>query len=195
MVYFWISPPSPLLPSAPLCSPPKLIYGAIVPYSDLTLQTLWALQLPPCSFHHAGVTAVKMRERREREEGNRRENKGKKLRLQMHTSAFWLIQGMAHPYGSLFITNIPYKLETFFYHPPPPFPQTSDVPEECLNYYGIPEEFAASLFNLFHASCWFLKQYPAYSFLKANPGLPVPAVAQNSLYLCSPNPYAFIAWL
>lgn len=150
-------------------------------FSDLTQQKLWALQLPPCSFHHAGVTAVKARERREKEEGNRRENKGKKLRLQMHTSAFWLIQGMAHPYGSLFIANIPYKLATFFYPSPPFFLQTSDVPEECLNYYGIPEEFAASLFNFFHASCWFLKQCPAYSFLKASPGLLFPALAQNSL--------------
>lgn len=133
---------------------------------------LWALQLPPCSFHHAGVTAVKARERKEREEGNRRENKGKKLRLQMYTSAFWLIQGMAHPYGSLFIANIPYKLETFFYHHHPLFFQTSDVPEECLNYYGIPEEFAASLFNLFHASCCFFKAVPSLLFPKGKPRAP-----------------------
>lgn len=175
MVYFWISHP---------VSSPNMIYGAIVLCSDLTHQMLWALQLPLCSFHHAGVTAVKARERRKREEGNRRENKGKKLRLQTHTSAFWLIQGMAHAYGSLFIANIPYKLATFFFtHIPPlsPFLRTSDVPEECLNSYGIPEEFAASLFNLFHASCWFLKQCPVYSFLKASSGLHVPALAQNSL--------------
>lgn len=117
-----------LAPPASLCSPPKLIYGAIVLYSDLPHQKLWALQLRPCSFHHAGVTAVKVRERTEREEGNRRENKGKKLRLHTYTSAFWLIQGMAHPYGSLFIANIPYKLATFFLHPPPPFPPNFRCP-------------------------------------------------------------------
>lgn len=56
-------------------SSPKLIYGAIVLCSDLTHRKLWALQLSPCPFDHAGVTAVTAleRERKEREEENQKQ--------------------------------------------------------------------------------------------------------------------------
>lgn len=95
----------------------------------------------------------------------------------MHTSAFLLIQGTAHPYGFLFIVNIPCKLVTPSFAPlhiPLLSLQTSEVPEECLNDYGIPEEFAASLSNLFHtSSCWFFfKAVPSLLFPKDKPKAP-----------------------